>query len=96
MPWTTNCANCGGAKDAREYANYYCGACDSAQKEAREYAKRENLDEATCARDALARRAHTSNRGRADSRGSYDRIQSGDAERRLAIEPGSFEDPRRG
>jgi len=88
------CKNCGAAKPISSYSSYYCPECETTKLEATEYALKENLDPVAVSRAALAARVKHPQSG-SESNQYFDRIRTSEWEKRLSIEPGSADDPRR-
>ena len=94
MPATTHCANCMRPKQPSEYASYHCTDCETAKKEAREFATREGLDVGAAVKQAMAARVQGAMSER-DPRMLFDRVDTTDISKRLGIVAGSPEDPNR-
>jgi len=91
----SRCMNCTSEKDPVDYDKYYCSGCETARKEAREHATREKQDVGMAEKRALMSRIRRPFDGR-DPRMPFDRVSRAGLDERIAIEPGSPNDPRLG
>jgi hypothetical protein len=92
---TLRCQNCG-SDQKTDISCPWCDDCMKAVNEARGKAATEGTDVGQAQRSALWQRGHDPHRGRADSRTRVQRVQFDEYLNRIAIQPGSPEDPRRG
>jgi hypothetical protein len=92
---TSRCHNCGSDQKS-DISNPWCDECFKAVNDAREKAASEGADVGQAQRTALWQRGHDPHRGRADSRTRVQRVQFDSFLNRIAVEPGSADDPRRG
>jgi len=90
---TRYCHNCGGSKINIEAP--WCETCLTAVNEAREFAIKEGGDPGQAQRNALWRHGHDPHRGRADSRTQVQRVQFDQFIKRISVQPGAVNDPRR-
>ena len=74
--------------------DYYCAACQSTAKEAREYATKEGIDPGLVIRQALSARSGHAMKDK-DPRTPFNRIDTNAFKARMEIEDGSHTDPTR-
>lgn len=90
------CQNCYGPKGTSHLSEFLCEACTQAGNEAAEHAVRSGKSVSEARSHALLGRTAHPMINKQHPAGLFDRVNTQAFEERLALEPGSLDDPRRG